>query len=141
MSLRSLRSRVAALEQRLGGELTTIIIRGGSQAGVGGFASAFGNGVSLKFRRADEESQDAFRARCTAAAQAAGAKFLTIGGLRRDGARTRCQPVSVSRTVPHRSEHMVTMSIIRATRSLPDVFRIYDFLLTGRLPEYDCVRR
>jgi hypothetical protein len=81
MSLRSLRSRVAALEQRLGGELMTIIIRGGSQAGVGGLASALGNGVSLKFRRADEESQDAFRARCTAAAQAAGAKFLTIGGL------------------------------------------------------------
>jgi hypothetical protein len=81
MSLRSLRSRVAALEQRLGGELTTIIIRGGSQAGVGGFASAFGNGVSLKFRRADEESQDAFRARCEAAAKGAGAKFLAIGGL------------------------------------------------------------
>jgi hypothetical protein len=81
MSLRSLSSRVAALEQRLGGELTTIIIRGRSQAGVGGDASAFGNGASLKFRRADGESEDAFRARCTAAAQAAGAKFLTIGGI------------------------------------------------------------
>jgi Family of unknown function (DUF5681) len=30
-------------------------------------------------RRADEESQDAFRARCEAAAREAGAKFLTIG--------------------------------------------------------------
>jgi hypothetical protein len=84
MSLRSLRSRVVALEQRLGGELTTIIISGGLQDGVGGFASAFGNGVSLNFKRADDETEDAFQERCEAAARATEAKFLMIGGLRRD---------------------------------------------------------
>jgi hypothetical protein len=80
MSLRSLRSRVAALEQRIGGELITIIITGGLQKGVGG-ASASGNGVSREFMRADDESEDAFQERCEAAARATGAKFLTIGGL------------------------------------------------------------
>jgi hypothetical protein len=84
MSLSSLRSRVAALEQRLGDELTTIVIRGGIQDGVGGFATSFGSGVSLKFRRADGENEDAFQERCEAAAKAAGAKFLTIGGLPTD---------------------------------------------------------
>jgi hypothetical protein len=81
MSLRSLRSRVATLEQRIGGELITIIISGGLQEGVAGFASASGNGVSLEFTRAGDESEDAFQERCDAVAQAAGAKILTIGGL------------------------------------------------------------
>jgi hypothetical protein len=60
MSLRLLRSRVAVLEQRMGGEMTTIIISGGFQYGAGGIASAFGNGVSLEFERADDERDDAF---------------------------------------------------------------------------------
>jgi hypothetical protein len=89
MSLRSLRSRLAVLEQRTGNQLTTIIISGGLQEGVAGFASASGNGVSLEFERADGESEDAFQERCVAAAWGAGAKFLMIGGLRQ-GSR-RCE--------------------------------------------------
>jgi hypothetical protein len=75
MSLRSLRSRVKALEQRIGVGLTTIIFRGPLQKGVGGFASAFGNGVSLEFKRADDESEDAFQERCKAAAGPPGRSF------------------------------------------------------------------